>query len=363
MSNFTNILLTYIQDRSHQLEILHFIYCAQNNLSYGKLLVIKGSLVDKTKSKYVSSDMTYDNLVNEIKKQCGTKCCTLKGLSLSGRKLEKSDGLAYIKYYEDNEDNNKMLDLEYFSTKNNVILLADNDVVLNIKKCVIIPIDKLTLHLNYSLDETHSLNMSTETKTNFFEFLNSYNMGQCQHVLQLSNTEEIVQNNTKLQLDLEMQLASAKLDNLSMNSELEELRLRLKSETELNKQLEELKAQLETELRTQLETLSEAKFKLETELLSMSRSNLSLEKQLFEAIESKVKLETELESLKITKSKQSSIINNPKNLHLNSAKKPLVTSTNVTKSKINPAMTQIINSSKVSTSQKQTPKTKPRCTF
>jgi hypothetical protein len=363
MSNFTNILLTYIQDRSHQLEILHFIYCAQNNLSYGKLLVIKGSLVDKTKSKYVSSDMTYDNLVNEIKKQCGTKCCTLKGLSLSGRKLEKSDGLAYIKYYEDNEDNNKMLDLEYFSTKNNVILLADNDVVLNIKKCVIIPIDKLTLHLNYSLDETHSLNMSTETKTNFFEFLNSYNMGQCQHVLQLSNTEEIVQNNTKLQLDLEMQLASAKLDNLSMNSELEELRLRLKSETELNKQLEELKAQLETELRTQLETLSEAKFKLETELLSMSRSNLSLEKQLFEAIESKVKLETELESLKITKSKQPSMINNPKNLHLNSAKKPLVTSTNVTKSKINPAMTQIINSSKVSTSQKQTPKTKPRCTF
>jgi myosin heavy subunit len=267
-----------------------------------------------------------------------------------------------------------MLDLEYFSTKNNVILLADNDVVLNIKNCVIIPIDKLTLHLNYSLDETHSLNMSTETKTNFFEFLNSYNMGQCQHVLQLSNTEEIVQNNTKLQLDLEMQLASAKLDNLSMNSELEELRLQLKSEMVLKTQLEtelrtqfetlsEAKFKLETELKMQIETLSEAKFKLETELLSMSRSNLSLERQLFEAIESKVKLETELESLKITKSKQPSMINNPKNLHLNSAKKPLVTSTNVTKSKINPAMTQIINSSKVSTSQKQTPKTKPRCTF
>lgn len=352
MSNFTNILLTYVQNKSQQLEILHFIYSVLNNLSYGKLLVIKGSPVDKNSSKYVKREMDYDNLVNEIKKQCGTKCCTLKGLTISERRLEKSDGLMYFKYYEDGE---KLSDLEYFATKNNVILLADNDVTLNIKTCVTVTIDKLTLNIDYTIEELKLLSITADTKVKFFDFLNSYKSFESPTSDKPISSELLLQNTRKLQLELETQLETA-------------LDAKLKLETQLSDI-----SKSKTELESQLEFTLNDKSKLASNLLDVSQSKSILETELFETLEAKLALASELETLKTPK--PTIVVNtgaskiprfNPSTI---SAKKPIGNST--LKSKINPIIDSKTNTqkqikpiinSKTST-QKQINKPNQRCTF
>lgn len=345
MSNFTNILLTYVQNKSQQLEILHFIYCVINNISYGKLLVIKGSPININSSKYdPKREMDYDNLLNEIKKQCGTKCCTLKGLSLCEKKditNQRCDGLAYFKYYEDGE---KMSDLEFFATKNNVILLVENEMVFKMKNYTTVAIQKSTFNLNYSLDDLTFLNMTPDMKTKFFDFVASHNVEQS--IVTNINTELLLQNAMKSQLELESKLASTTNDKSQLETMLFDM------------------STLKLDLESQLETISDAKVKLENELLDMSNSRLNLTTQLFEALTLKSKLESELEIIKTSKrpisnTSTSSASKIPRFNLASSTKKPVVSSvTSSTKSSVTKPKTNQTNAL-----QKQTPKTKPKSTF
>lgn len=293
MSNFINTLLTCVDNKSHQLEILYFLYCVKNNLSYGKLLVIKGSPLNKDEPKYAYTlqgkhrrEMDYDNLYDELKRQCEKKICVLQNLFLANKTIGKPDGLVYVNFYE----GTPLRDIEYWATVNNTMMFAEIDQEINLKKCIMIPITKSNLHLDYSGEDLMTISIKEEHTLNFFDFLCSYNVTQTD--VQSSN---IFRSNVTVatQFDSDMNLENALEKALSEKSELVTLCNIL---TQENSELH-LSDTKHTELEKLVQKLTEKNVLLETQLKTAENDKFGLASRIGELLNENTKLKIELSDL------------------------------------------------------------------